>query len=110
MHSFLAIKRHGSADRGGRHGRLAGRPEAGFVTGAMHTIDGGLRRLIECVPLSPQGPGDRGEAGYPAGSLVRGPKYLLGDIQQRPQPVHVAQVLVDSPPRYPVMEDCRSAR
>ncbi|MDC7831151.1 MULTISPECIES: SDR family oxidoreductase [Pseudomonas] len=40
MHSFLAIKRHGSADEvAGMVAWLAG-PEAGFVTGAMHTIDG----------------------------------------------------------------------
>lgn len=40
MHSFLAIKRHGSADEvAGMVAWLSG-PEAGFVTGAMHTIDG----------------------------------------------------------------------
>ena len=40
MHSFLAIKRHGSAEEvAGMVAWLAG-PEAGFVTGAMHTIDG----------------------------------------------------------------------
>ncbi|KXJ31369.1 MULTISPECIES: SDR family oxidoreductase [Pseudomonas] len=40
MHSFMAIKRHGSADEvAGMVAWLAG-PEAGFVTGAMHTIDG----------------------------------------------------------------------
>ncbi|WP_426197634.1 SDR family oxidoreductase [Massilia sp. DWR3-1-1] len=42
MHSFMAIKRHGSADEvAGMVAWLAG-PEAGFVTGAMHTIDGGF--------------------------------------------------------------------
>jgi cyclic-di-GMP-binding biofilm dispersal mediator protein len=40
MHSFMAIKRHGSANEvAGMVAWLAG-PEAGFVTGAMHTIDG----------------------------------------------------------------------
>lgn len=40
MHSFMAIKRHGRpAEVAGMVAWLAG-PEAGFVTGAMHTIDG----------------------------------------------------------------------
>ena len=40
MHSFMAIKRHGRSDEvAGMVAWLAG-PEAGFVTGAMHTIDG----------------------------------------------------------------------
>lgn len=40
MHSFLAIKRHGRPEEvAGMVAWLAG-PEAGFVTGAMHTIDG----------------------------------------------------------------------
>jgi len=40
MHSFMAIKRFGRADEvAGMVAWLAG-PEAGFVTGAMHTIDG----------------------------------------------------------------------
>lgn len=40
MHSFMAIKRHGHVDEvAGMVAWLAG-PEAGFVTGAMHTIDG----------------------------------------------------------------------
>lgn len=40
MHSFMAIKRHGRPDEvAGMVVWLAG-PEAGFVTGAMHTIDG----------------------------------------------------------------------
>ncbi len=41
MHGFMAIKRHGRpAEIAGMVAWLAG-PEAGFVTGAMHTIDGG---------------------------------------------------------------------
>lgn len=40
MHSFMAIKRHGRAEEvAGMVAWLAG-PEASFVTGAMHTIDG----------------------------------------------------------------------
>lgn len=40
MHSFMAIKRFGRADEvAGMVAWLAG-PEAGFVTGSMHTIDG----------------------------------------------------------------------
>lgn len=40
MHSFMTIKRHGKPDEvAGMVAWLAG-PEAGFVTGAMHTIDG----------------------------------------------------------------------
>jgi cyclic-di-GMP-binding biofilm dispersal mediator protein len=42
MHSFMAIKRHGTADEvAGMVAYLAG-PEARIVTGAMHTIDGGF--------------------------------------------------------------------
>lgn len=42
MHSFMAIKRHGKADEvAGLVAYLAG-PEAGIITGAMHTIDGGF--------------------------------------------------------------------
>ncbi|KHL63574.1 SDR family oxidoreductase [Xanthomonas euvesicatoria pv. euvesicatoria] len=40
MHSFMAIKRHGRTEEvAGMVAWLAG-PEASFVTGAMHTIDG----------------------------------------------------------------------
>lgn len=40
MHSFMAIKRHGHPEEvAGMVAWLAG-PEASFVTGAMHTIDG----------------------------------------------------------------------
>ncbi len=40
MHSFMAIKRHGRPEEvAGMVAWLAG-PAAGFVTGAMHTIDG----------------------------------------------------------------------
>ncbi|HEV7433541.1 MAG TPA: SDR family oxidoreductase [Pseudorhizobium sp.] len=40
MHSFMAIKRHGRPEEvAGMVAWLAG-PDAGFVTGAMHTIDG----------------------------------------------------------------------
>lgn len=42
MHSFLAIKRHADpAEIAGMVAYLAG-PEAAYVTGAMHTIDGGM--------------------------------------------------------------------
>ncbi len=42
MHSFMAIKRHADADEiAGLVAYLAG-PEAGIVTGAQHTIDGGF--------------------------------------------------------------------
>ncbi|MBE9607622.1 SDR family oxidoreductase [Acetobacteraceae bacterium H6797] len=42
MHSFLAIKRHATPDEvAGMVAYLAG-PEAGVITGAMHTIDGGF--------------------------------------------------------------------
>jgi NAD(P)-dependent dehydrogenase (short-subunit alcohol dehydrogenase family) len=40
MHSFMAVKRHGRPEEvAGMVAWLAG-PEAAFVTGAMHTIDG----------------------------------------------------------------------
>lgn len=40
LHGFMAIKRHGRTEEvAGMVAWLAG-PEAGFVTGAMHTIDG----------------------------------------------------------------------
>ncbi|MBW6420429.1 SDR family oxidoreductase [Rhizobium sp. XQZ8] len=42
MHSFMALKRHGKPEEiAGMAAYLAG-PEAGFITGAMHTIDGGF--------------------------------------------------------------------
>lgn len=42
MHGFLAIKRHGTpAEVAGMVAYLTG-PEAGYVTGALHTIDGGF--------------------------------------------------------------------
>jgi cyclic-di-GMP-binding biofilm dispersal mediator protein len=42
MHSFLAIKRHGTPQEvAGLVAYLVG-PEAGYVTGALHTIDGGF--------------------------------------------------------------------
>lgn len=40
LHGFMAIKRHGRPEKvAGMVAWLAG-PEAGFVTGAIHTIDG----------------------------------------------------------------------
>jgi cyclic-di-GMP-binding biofilm dispersal mediator protein len=42
MHSFMAIKRHGHADEVAAMVAWLAGPEAGFVTGAMHTIDGGF--------------------------------------------------------------------
>jgi cyclic-di-GMP-binding biofilm dispersal mediator protein len=42
MHGFMALKRHGKPEEiAGLAAYLAG-PEAGFITGAMHTIDGGF--------------------------------------------------------------------
>ncbi|WP_176591570.1 SDR family oxidoreductase [Sphingobium sp. EM0848] len=42
MHDFMAIKRHATGEEiAGLAAYLAG-PEAGIVTGAMHTIDGGF--------------------------------------------------------------------
>ncbi|WEX74429.1 SDR family oxidoreductase [Sinorhizobium numidicum] len=42
MHSFMAIKRHGRPEEiAGLAAYLAG-PEAGYTTGALHTIDGGF--------------------------------------------------------------------
>ena len=42
MHGFMAIKRHATGEEiAGLTAYLAG-PEAGIITGAMHTIDGGF--------------------------------------------------------------------
>lgn len=42
MHSFMAIKRHARpTEIGGMVAYLVG-PEAGIITGAQHTIDGGF--------------------------------------------------------------------
>ena len=42
MHGFMALKRHGRPEEiAGLAAYLAG-PEGGFMTGAMHTIDGGM--------------------------------------------------------------------
>lgn len=40
MHSFMAIKRHGRPEEVAAMVAWLAGPEAGFVTGAMHTIDG----------------------------------------------------------------------
>lgn len=40
MHSFMAIKRHGRTEEVAAMVAWLAGPEAGFVTGAMHTIDG----------------------------------------------------------------------
>jgi cyclic-di-GMP-binding biofilm dispersal mediator protein len=42
LHGFMALKRHGRPEEiAGLAAYLAG-PEGGFITGAMHTIDGGM--------------------------------------------------------------------
>jgi len=40
LHSFMAIKRHGRPEEVASMVAWLAGPEAGFVTGAMHTIDG----------------------------------------------------------------------
>jgi len=40
LHSFMAIKRHGRSDEVAAMVAYLAGPDAGFVTGAMHTIDG----------------------------------------------------------------------
>lgn len=42
MHGFMAIKRHGQPEEVASMVAWLAGPEAGFVTGAMHTIDGGF--------------------------------------------------------------------
>lgn len=42
MHSFMAIKRHGRPEEVAAMVAYLAGPEAGFITGAMHTIDGGF--------------------------------------------------------------------
>lgn len=42
LHGFMAIKRHGHVDEVARMVAWLAGPHAGFVTGAMHTIDGGF--------------------------------------------------------------------
>ncbi len=42
LHGFMAIKRHGQPEEVAAMVAWLAGPEAGFVTGAMHTIDGGF--------------------------------------------------------------------
>jgi cyclic-di-GMP-binding biofilm dispersal mediator protein len=42
MHAGLSIKRHGHVDEVAAMVAFLAGPDAGFVTGAMHTIDGGM--------------------------------------------------------------------
>jgi cyclic-di-GMP-binding biofilm dispersal mediator protein len=42
MHAGLSIKRHGHVDEVAAMVAFLAGPDAGFITGAMHTIDGGL--------------------------------------------------------------------
>src|SRR3954471_25090896 len=43
MHSFMAIKRHIRSDEIAEFAAYLARPHAAMMTGAMHTIDGGMR-------------------------------------------------------------------
>ena len=42
MHSFMAIKRHIHADEVAEFTAYIAGPHAAMITGAMHTIDGGM--------------------------------------------------------------------
>jgi cyclic-di-GMP-binding biofilm dispersal mediator protein len=42
MHAGLSIKRHGHVEEVAAMVAFLAGPDAGFITGAMHTIDGGL--------------------------------------------------------------------
>jgi cyclic-di-GMP-binding biofilm dispersal mediator protein len=42
MHAGLSIKRHGHVDEVAAMVAFLAGPDAGFITGAMHTIDGGM--------------------------------------------------------------------
>ncbi|WKE66499.1 SDR family oxidoreductase [Gallaecimonas kandeliae] len=42
MHSFMAIKRHGRGDEIAAFVAFLAGPEAGYITGAQHSIDGGF--------------------------------------------------------------------
>lgn len=42
MHGFMALKRHGRPEEIAAFAAYLAGPEAGFMTGAMHTIDGGM--------------------------------------------------------------------
>jgi cyclic-di-GMP-binding biofilm dispersal mediator protein len=53
LHSFMAVKRHGRPEEvAGIVAWLAG-PEASFVTGAMHTIDGGFGAQLRRIETRP---------------------------------------------------------
>lgn len=42
MHGFMALKRHGRPEEVAALAAYLAGPESGFITGAMHTIDGGM--------------------------------------------------------------------